>query len=700
MTSAASAQLSLPGEVLSRGTGRFRPRARLLSTIGAELISSEIVAAIELVRNSYDADATFVELRFTDPQDRERATLEILDNGHGMTRELLLGPWLEPATDYKTGKVVGLAGNRSPLGRRRLGSKGGGRFAAQRLGARLHLFSRPAEGQTEIEAEFDWTTLEAADRYLDQLEIPWSEREPGHLDAPGTALLISQLRDEWTQDRFEKLRVGLSRLVSPSVGTDEFAIHVVINGVSERIEPAIERTQAMYSLSGRLEAGGRCTITYTDISGATEQWERDVLWPTGDSTCGPFEFRINSWDLDREPLLAYFKQTGTKLGLRDFRRLIREHSGISLYRDGFRILPYGEPDNDWLRLDRRRVNNPTLRLSNNQILGWIQLTADTNPQLRDQTNREGLVANDAYQHLQQVVLELLGYLESRRFTARRKMNFGSQSRLRQLPCAGGPDEALEPIIAKLEEGAAGPTHIRELRTVLDSRQKAMSEVVQQYASLATVGQMSSLVFNQLHHPVRQLMSEARLVQADLAEDTVDTDTLEDLRESMARVMTLLTQVQTSMKRLDPLATTKRGAKLESVSLTDCIQPVLHAYEDAFRSEGVAAELVDETNAPVQTDPGAIQQALSNLLDNALYWLGDVGRPVIRITVTNSGFEVWNNGPPIRDSQLDMIFDPHYTTKPDGNGLGLTLVRELLTNAGARVSAENSGAGTRFLVDLG
>ena len=135
---------------IAEGRGRIRPRARLLRTIGAELISSEVVAVIELVRNSYDADATKVALVFGSPEDPNLANLELRDNGHGMTREILLGPWLEPATDHKSSGGGGpTGGERSPRGRRRLGSKGVGRFAAQRLGTQLELRTRAESSSTE-----------------------------------------------------------------------------------------------------------------------------------------------------------------------------------------------------------------------------------------------------------------------------------------------------------------------------------------------------------------------------------------------------------------------------------------------------------------------------------------------------------------------------------------------------------------------
>ena len=126
-TSPSLAAESEVTDLVAEGTGALRPKARLIRSIGAELISSEIVAITELVRNCYVADASRVELVFTDPHLPERARLEIVDNGHGMTREILLGPWLEPATDYKTSNGGALGGPRSPAGRRRLGSPVGAR---------------------------------------------------------------------------------------------------------------------------------------------------------------------------------------------------------------------------------------------------------------------------------------------------------------------------------------------------------------------------------------------------------------------------------------------------------------------------------------------------------------------------------------------------------------------------------------------
>jgi len=704
MKSVASAIEDTRPPAHGQGVGKFRPRARLLKSLGEELISSETVAIIELVRNCYDADATRVEIRFLNVSSPDEATLELWDNGHGMTEDLLLGPWLEPATDHKaTGSQGATGGDTSPGGRRRLGSKGVGRFATQRLGRELVLRSRAAGGDHEIEATFDWNELDGADSYLDQLQIPWRRESASYFpEHSGTSLQINRLRDEWNEDRFERLRVGLSRLVSPSLAGQEFVIYVVINGIHEPIRPALDQQHAMYSLEGTIEEGGQARLIYRDITGAEEEWHRRVIWPQGQLSCGPFQFRLNAWDLDREPLEAFLERVHSPLKPRDFKRLLREHSGISLYRDGFRILPYGEADNDWLRLDRRRVNNPTLCFSNNQILGGIQFTAKDNPNLRDQTNREGLVANESYHHLQQVVQEVMNYLESRRFVARRSMNLGAQKRATALPeLATSVDREIDRLVKDMETGTVfGKTQLVQLKDKLDERRTAVAGAVQHYSSLATSGLVSGVVFTQLQHPMQRLRNELRLMQADLEDNEPTPDVMADMRQSIAKAMALLEDLQRRTQKMDPFMVARQNRKSVLVQLAGCVNEVLDVYADRLATVGVTAELYDSDQARLVTRADVLQQALANIIDNAVYWLEQAeGSRNLRVTINENAVIVENNGPKIPKQNLPHVLEPHFTTKPDGTGLGLTIARDLLLSINAVLYPRNTDFGVAMEISF-
>jgi hypothetical protein len=600
-----------PERIMASGKGRLRPRARLIRTIGAELISSEVVAILELVRNSYDADATLVQLVFRNSY-TDNAELEIVDDGHGMSRDILLGPWLEPATAFKTGGSNDpLAGDRSPLGRRRLGSKGVGRFATQRLGR--HLLVRTAQrGRTELRADFDWIALDRADAFLDQLRVPWRElRTTPRRRWKGTSLLIRGLREIWTGERFDRLRLALSRLLGPGLGADPpFRIDVVINDVHELIEPALEALTPMYSVAGEVRSSGLAVMRYTDLSGVTEQWERSVQWPPVGVACGPFSFEVKAWDLDKPALIPFLQKTGIAHGLRDFRKLIREHSGISLYRDGFRILPYGEPDNDWLRLDRRRVNNPTVRLSNNQILGWVKVSAERNPLLQDQTNREGLVNNEAYVHLQHVVVELLTHLEHRRFHARRSLGVGATAPLRRPTPTLMFDQAAEPAPV-----VGNPEILR----------------------LAALGHLSILVQQRVSHLHRQLATELDLLQHELpglwGGDELHTAVLPMVQRARERLTSLVNASALPAKLQMPR---ERSGDPQSVAS----EPICRVFElfaeRIARLEVVASARVDgQVVAVGQVSNVEMEPLLGLLIAGALDVLERCRKPR-RLDITSSG----------------------------------------------------------------
>ena len=682
--------LSHGADNVSAGHGRFRPRAGLLRTIGSELISSEVVAVIELVRNCYDADATQVVIAYTSATADSGELLEIRDNGHGMSRPTLLGPWLEPATDFKsTGSSEPTSGVRSPKGRRRLGSKGVGRFAAQRLGNHLIVRTRAQSVATELTAEFDWRSYEDAS-YLDEIRIPWKESQANHLEASGTHLVISDLRDRWTPDRFDRLRVGLSRLVSPEASED-FSIALVLGGATEYVGPALKLDEAMYTMSGSVDGFGKADIHYRDLNGDEERWHRSLFWPAEEEArSGPFSFSIRAWDLDREPLRMYLEATDSDLGLRDFRKTVRDHSGVALYRDGFRILPYGEPGNDWLHLDSRRVNNPTMRLSNNQVIGALQLTADENPQLHDQTNREGLVSNDAYSHLVEVVRELLGYLEIRRFSARRSMDVEWSKSAAALPDLQNEASMNELKVLVKSLGNARSDRAIDTRLVFkkfEEFRNSTADAVRHYSGLAATGKMARIVISQLRHPLRQTQSELVLATDELSAGGISPDDVEDLQITLKTAMQHLKTMEKRLDTLDPLTLGGRGRRLSTFNAATAASEVIEAFRAESQGLGVAIRTDGDPDTTVRSNRQILQQALANLIDNALHFATTHAsrNPWVLVEITPDALRVSDSGAGIADEHIDSIFEAHFTTREEAYGLGLTISRDLIKTIGGQLT---------------
>lgn len=199
---------------------KLRPRARIVRTIGDQLISGPEAALIELVKNAYDADSSAVRIAIVPSGapslNGTAGRIQVVDLGHGMSRDDLLDKWLEPATTDK------LERRSSPGGRRMLGAKGVGRFASARLGQRLVLTStaRQTEGGKQIsQVKVDWQAFERS-KYLDEVEIEVTSEEAQDDHPTGVMLDIYDLRDTWSKPQLEKLVRELRRLVSPRDATE------------------------------------------------------------------------------------------------------------------------------------------------------------------------------------------------------------------------------------------------------------------------------------------------------------------------------------------------------------------------------------------------------------------------------------------------------------------------------------------------
>jgi len=694
--------------LLEKGSDRIRPRARIIRAIGEDLISNETIALIELIKNSYDADAHKVIITFESPLAVGKGAIVVEDDGHGMSLATLRSAWLEPATASK--KEV----RRSPGGRRVTGEKGLGRFAAARLADRMHVESTAGGRRRRVKVEFDWGEFRKDERFLDEILCNWEEHRSPSGSSSGTTLRLEGLHDEWSAESFRRLRAELARLVARPREDDPFRIDLQLPSAFKDQAGPITLPAILgrphYTLSGSLSGEGH--LTGSLITGPSTMSVDEVLKVEKGRPprCGPFDFELRIWDRDREALGALAEELHTTL--RDLRRDLNEASGVSIYRDSFRVLPYGGPANDWLRLDLRRVQNPTMRLSNNQIVGALYISADGNPALRDQTNREGLVESPALDDLRRCVVEILARLETERYRSRRVgargVEGGGTGLFRDLDFAPVKESFQQRYPEDKEFLAFLAAREQSFRTAV----KEVQEVLVRYRRLATLGQLIDVVLHDGRTPVAAISNEADLARRDLKKLT-DLATTRDRLLGRLEAIGRQTDVLSALfRRIAPFGGRKRGRKVR--------QSIEKLIADAFailarRIEDLQVRLsLPSGETPVTADPTDMQQVFVNLLDNALYWLEKVpaGQRAIAVQChqIEGGSEVLfcDSGPGVPDEARDFIFDPYFSTKPDGIGLGLTIAGEiaiecggslelispsLLPGANFRIRLQGSRAGT-------
>ena len=200
-----------------KGSAPFRPKARLLVLLGEQLITNEVVAVTELVKNAFDADATSVVVRLKDVANRESGRISVTDDGVGMSLDRILNVWLEPATDFRQRQRQ--KQERTPLyDRVPLGEKGIGRFAAHKLGDVVQLVTREVGAPDEVTVLVNWRAFYKPTAYLDEVPITWTLRKPEVFlreQAHGTLVEVGDLRRAWTRDMIRTLSLKLASLLSP-----------------------------------------------------------------------------------------------------------------------------------------------------------------------------------------------------------------------------------------------------------------------------------------------------------------------------------------------------------------------------------------------------------------------------------------------------------------------------------------------------
>ncbi len=688
------------------GTAQLKPRARILRTFGDELISSETVAVIELVKNSYDADASRVLVRFTGPLEVGAGAIDVIDDGHGMSTETVTTTWMEPATLFRAVE------RRSEVnGRRVLGEKGIGRFAASRLADRLLLVTRRPEAEFETTALFDWSQFDDEESYLSDVEVLWEETEPQELtpDGPlgalpdgveeshGTMLHMEGLRTDWDREKFLTLNRALSRLISPFASTEgegpqNFRISLEAPGeladLSGEIGPVEALQNPEYLLRGGVAADGSYEFTLRIGRKGEDRKISGVLKPEDRSapTCGPLDLELRVWDRDADAIRAIAGEQG--LGVRDFRRELDEFSGVSIYRDGFRVFPYGERGDDWLGLDLRRVNQPTRRLSNNQIAGYVSISHEENPELRDQTNREGLMQNRAYEDLRDLVIGALQLIEDPRWRKRKE--------IRERSGDGGSEEEhndpfdnfnLEDLRDTVRDKTGGDP---ELEGAFEEKQKAVEagaaevrDLLGSSQRLASLGRLVDAILHDGRAPLGSIDSDALLGLRKIEKAKRDDDPVTGFAEQKFAAIRNQTKVLDALfKRIAPFAGRKRGRPKKLV-LEDLVRETFELEQAKIDELGIRVHQ-PRTKTEVTVEETDIRIILYNLLDNSLHWLRDVPEDKREITVRvkrrrEDGVEVLfsDSGPGVREEDRALIFEPYFSQKVNGWGIGLSHVTALI-----------------------
>ena len=704
----------------------FRPSARLIRTIGDKIIKDVYAAVIELIKNAYDSDANNVELKFIDLANPEKAKIIIKDNGHGMDYKTVVNKWMVPATGDK------LSRRKSPGGRYMQGRKGIGRFATSILGNTLFMETTEESGITTT-VLIDWSFF-SAKKYLDEIEILVESSNTAK--NPGTELTIEphEKASEWTEKEMKLLIKELRKLVSPIGGKENFHIEVEFNNTGienydntkKKIEPFPMLELFDYRLSGKIDKNGNASLIYEN------QVEKNIpkeevsihIIPENGKLCGPFELDFRVFDREVDAIENLINRglkdpdTGKYLGRTETKRILNELCGVGIYRNAFRIRPYGEPGYDWLLLDKKRVQNPSLRIGSNQIAGFITIADEEISHLEEKSSREGLKENNYYMGLVGIARKCLAQLEERRFVFRKKTGRGRTTAKieKELNALFDFGTLKKSVKGELRKGNVDPQTSTQVEDIISKTEKKKSDLLEKikdtvamYQGQVTLGKIMVVVMHEGRKPLKYLKEQSPRIAGWIKElqEEYNThllekiiDRLDDTRKESLLLIDLF-------NRLDPLAVRKRGKK-KNINVYN----VVKRAEDLFKS-GLQGKKIKFTNevASEVTFWGWEQDfyiALTNLIENSLYWLPmSVDKKERQITISSQHedkkviIDYRDNGPGIPETHIKdgLIFEPGFSTKPEGTGLGLAIAGETIEKNNGILRAFYDSKGAYFRIEL-
>ena len=774
---------------------RFDINPHVIRQLGAELVTDQVTALMELIKNSYDADANYVKVTIDTQATLLDANLfnkdhkgyiVVDDDGFGMDRKTIMQSWL--VISYSEKRAVEGVKPKTPKGRTPLGDKGLGRLSTQKLADICEIYTKKIDGEA-LHVGFNWNDFDRVKR-LSDVNVGFKNVSLKKLE--GTRLVLLNLSDvkAWEGANLERFKALLCQLISPYQENRPFKVFLSINGESINLDQESNKLPQLSIADIHFKYQDGVFSWYADLSmrkligNDFDTYEKIVLADSGkrfiDSFFNDKKGRASNYKRDvnnvwlrvemsfplsatKEPktlfnmeefdpgnffgrIQEFTFQNNTKneewwsslyKKFEDYKSFIEPQKGIKIYRDGFAIRPYGINSNDWLKLGSGWTGGSSyygLRPEN--VVGYVSIDEGVNSNLKDKTDREGLIENDYYR----VFIGLLDYFVktvNREFeNLRRFYNDYRKDMVQDNQKVKSLTDAFHAIQEQGTRGSEISKSYDEVQKKFSSIQTRIQKVVK-----STDGNMFSQgadsLTTQTLNEVSSLLENSRLILAqanDVLKDSVylnealvvlkpKLDTLEDSLRDMTELASLglisemvshdlgqisdrmlgkgrelesqlksnkevtteqiysiisfikstVTSLKSQMKHLDSSMKYSR-LKTEEFSLNELLEKDEKAYyNEKLNSKNIILKIEKKSDFVIKANRGRIIQVFDNLMNNSIYWLeANEGEKKVQITIDKPWVYFEDNGPGIDISVENTLFNPFVTCKPEGKGRGLGL----------------------------
>lgn len=822
--------LTIEGKTMKRL--KFRTNSRHISQLGRELVTDFVTALVELIKNSYDADADAIKIILERPNTPESKII-LIDTGTGMTQADFENKWMVIGTNNKVTEPFSLKG------RKKVGKKGIGRFSVERIAERVKVYSftgmeKPyrvninwncfediniaaliqridilkdhedsaaakyiggqleyffltekvaIEDKNSVEAILgceptDYTNfyeqdilqtiekkvipilkkyedieqlVEDVESFLETINVD-DEPEPyiwlnllyEKYDLPspqtGMILVMEGLRDEWKQKDIDKLQKELRLLVAPDfIENDPFKIELVAPDF--HIEEIILVNEILKLRYAKIEAkiydnAKKMCITYADKDGKKDLIEDEF---EESRLCGDVSTEIYFFLRDANNL----SNPGAGYNFRFAQRMLDTYCGIKIYRDNFRVKPYGDIGNDWLFLDQQKVKDTHGYLvGNNQVIGVVKISDVTNPLLVDATNREGIIENEAYEQLKDFLTKCTNLISD----VRRKAYLEEQENVRKLEAEKEKIDAQFDVvkrqykdslfIKKIEEVTRTSDqkeipiklenlakafiedserkradiqkiqndyehHYSETKRIFQDKINFQESELNLYKNLASLGMLTGSFGHETSDIVSRIQASLHLINVYLDKD-MEKEQIKDIisivKGDFSRIYAYSNLIVNFLKK-------RKRENITDIEMGKVLSEVVGFYDKIVSSFDILLDTSCPGKVLYNMKQIDLESIIINMITNAFEQVK--GRDVrnIKISIYQNEVDIMlyfeDSGAGVPKGKENDIFRPFETTKEEGIGLGLNIVKDIVENYGGNILVERSEefGGAKFIVTL-
>lgn len=678
----------------------FSTNAKLEKLIGRELITNNIIAIFELIKNSYDAFARSATISFegfnvtSEALQKVRRSdlvisntdsrIVIKDDGIGMSFEEVKTKWMDIGTTSKENTYIETSVESVNDKRVINGEKGIGRFGADKLGSLLKLISIGNGGYEKTTLEIDWSKFDDHGKTIQDVEFDCYVERYETPQNTGLTLEISSLRDRWTIADIVKLKNHLKKLISPFAQEQEkFQIYLDYNkNDSERIiNDSFE-----YATTGIEASIDKHGIMEYNIYTALESMRKEMkLQPPG---FGPIKLQILY--MDKAAKSAFTRRTGTTT---------KDYGNIKVFRDDFRVLPYGEKENDWLGIDNKHAQGAFRTFGTRDLVGYVQISKINNPILKDATSRQGLNEDiDEFDEFKEFIWRCIELLQTFVF------NQIKQESEKQGEIIKGKVKEIKKDINVFKNEIP---NLYDNITISDADRELL--VARTTETLETINNNIEYV----EQANRQLSNRVKVMEKIVGAENRLYDMLHAIKNRLTALEALVTDLETEAKKCNieydkgfadrilkdiskmVLSAMRRSSprrkKRDTIILSDFIEEFIEENRKVYND--IDFEFSIDNYYRIFVNVEELRISLENLLDNAVKAMNKEEDKKILIYIIkqsrsiNLYFE--DNGTGVPKKLAPFIFNVSFTTT-NGSGIGLSNVLDFMKEEGGDINLLEQG----------